>query len=41
MEEVGHFTFMNTLPPQVTDSHPSRETFLLDLGENIARLVAE
>ncbi|MCW1831024.1 alpha/beta hydrolase [Pantoea ananatis] len=41
MEEAGHFTFMNTLPPQVTDSHPSRETFLLDLGENIARLVTD
>lgn len=28
VEGAGHFSFMNTLPPQVTDTLPDRENFL-------------
>ncbi|MDV7023937.1 alpha/beta hydrolase [Atlantibacter subterranea] len=40
VENAGHFTFMNTLPPQVIDPHPSRTDFLLRLGEKISRFVS-
>lgn len=40
VNDAGHFTFMNTLPPHITDSHPSRESFLLNLGEEISRFVS-
>lgn len=39
VKDAGHFTFMNTLPPHVTDSFASRDTFLLDLGEKISHFV--
>lgn len=39
VKDAGHFTFMNTLPPHITDPHPSRESFLLSLGEEISRFV--
>ena len=39
VKDAGHFTFMNTLPPHVTDPHPLRVSFLLSLGEEISRLV--
>lgn len=39
VSDAGHFTFMNTLPPHITDSHTSRESFLLNLGEGISRFV--
>lgn len=39
VEDVGHFTFMNTLPPHVTDSHPSREVFLMRLGEKASQFI--
>jgi len=39
INDAGHFTFMNTLPPHITDTHPSRESFLLNLGEEISRFV--
>lgn len=41
VKDAGHFTFMNTLPPHITDSHPSRESFLLNLGEEISRFVMD
>ncbi|MGC0989227.1 alpha/beta hydrolase [Pantoea agglomerans] len=39
VKDAGHFTFMNILPPHITDTHPSRDAFLLNLGEEIARFV--
>jgi len=39
VKDAGHYTFMNTLPPHITDTHPSRESFLLGLGEEISRFV--
>jgi pimeloyl-ACP methyl ester carboxylesterase len=39
-EEAGHFTFMNVLPPQVTDLHPHREAFLNKLAGEIRRYLA-
>ncbi|MDF7788006.1 alpha/beta hydrolase [Pantoea stewartii] len=39
-ENVGHFTFMDKLPPQVTEPHPSRNDFLLRLGETIYHFIA-
>jgi len=38
-ENAGHFTFMNELPPQVIDPHPSRNDFLLKLGERITQFI--
>ena len=40
VENAGHFTFMNTLPPQVNDPHPSRNDFLLMLEEKVSRFVS-
>lgn len=34
-KNAGYFTFMNTLPPYITDSYAGREIFLLSLGEKI------
>lgn len=39
-ENAGHFTFMNILPPEVKDPHPSRDDFLLNLGEKISQFVS-
>ncbi|QDY44230.1 alpha/beta hydrolase (plasmid) [Candidatus Pantoea soli] len=39
VENAGHFTFMNTLPPQVTDPHPSRNDFLQALAENVSQFL--
>lgn len=41
VKDAGHFTFMNTLPPHIIDTHPSRESFLLSLGEEISRFVTD
>jgi pimeloyl-ACP methyl ester carboxylesterase len=38
-EGAGHFSFMHTLPPQVTDPMPDREAFLDGLVGEIARFV--
>jgi pimeloyl-ACP methyl ester carboxylesterase len=38
VEDAAHFSFMNTLPPHVTDSL-SREAFLADLGSQVCRFV--
>ena len=40
-ENAGHFTFMDELPPQVTDPHPSRNDFLLRLGETVSHFIAQ
>jgi alpha-beta hydrolase superfamily lysophospholipase len=36
---VGHFTFMNVLPPQVTDPLPDREAFLARLAAEVCGFV--
>jgi hypothetical protein len=38
--DAGHFTFMNDLPPNVSDPHPERSGFLQSLGEAINRFLA-
>ncbi len=35
MDRAGHFSFMDTLPPQVTDPIPNREAFLTHLAAEI------
>lgn len=37
--EAGHFSYMNELPPQIEDSQPDREAFLLLLAKDIAQFV--
>lgn len=37
---AGHFTFMDKLPPQVTETHPARNDFLLRLGETISQFIS-
>jgi fermentation-respiration switch protein FrsA (DUF1100 family) len=39
VEDAGHFTFMNDLPPNVTDPHPERSAFLQSLGEEVSRFL--
>lgn len=39
-EKAGHFTFMNTLPPQTNDPHPNREAFLAKLAVEIQDFLA-
>ncbi|CDH24237.1 alpha/beta hydrolase [Xenorhabdus bovienii] len=39
VEDAGHFTFMNELPPYVTDPHPDRSAFLLSLGDEVSRFL--
>ncbi len=39
VEGAGHFSFMNTLPPQMTDPLPNRETFLASLASEVCRFV--
>ena len=36
---AGHFSFMNVLPPQVTDPLPDRQAFLLNLAKEMAEFV--
>ena len=40
VEDAGHFTFMDELPPHVTDPHPDRKAFLQSLGEEVCRFLA-
>ncbi len=35
IDGAGHFSFMNTLPPQMSDSMPNRERFLSDLASDV------
>ena len=39
VEDAGHFTFMNTLPPQVVDVMVEREGFLSSLASDLCRFV--
>jgi fermentation-respiration switch protein FrsA (DUF1100 family) len=36
---AGHFSFMNQLPPNVTDTLPDRDAFLADLAAAVARFI--
>lgn len=38
-EGAGHFTFMNTLPPNIDDPHPDRESFLADFAKDIGEFL--
>lgn len=38
-EDAGHFTYMDELPPHVTDSQPDRSAFLSALAEDVAQFV--
>ncbi|MBP2158738.1 MULTISPECIES: hypothetical protein [Asticcacaulis] len=40
-EDAGHFTFMDDLPPQVSDPHPDRPAFLAALVDEVRRLATE
>ena len=39
VEDAGHFTFMNDLPPHVVDPYPDRAAFLADLADEVAHFV--
>lgn len=36
VDDAGHFTFMNELPPHITDTHPDRHAMLLSLGDEVS-----
>jgi len=38
-EEAGHFSYMDELPPNITDSHPNRSKFLASLANDVGRFV--
>ena len=38
-EEAGHFSYMDELPPQIEDSQPNREVFLVNLARDIAQYI--
>jgi hypothetical protein len=38
-EEAGHFSYMDELPPNVTDSHPNRGKFLASLADDVGQFV--
>jgi pimeloyl-ACP methyl ester carboxylesterase len=38
-EEAGHFSYMDALPPNITDSHPDRSKFLASLANDVGRFV--
>ena len=40
VDGAGHFSFMDTLPPQTTDPFPDRDAFLADLAVEIRRFIA-
>lgn len=39
IDGAGHFSFMNSLPPQVSESMVNREAFLNDLSSEVSRFV--
>lgn len=41
VEGAGHFSFMNTLPPHVSDSLALRQTFLKGLASEVCRFVVD
>ncbi len=40
VEEAGHFTFMDELPPNTPDPHPARADFLRSLAADTSRFLA-
>ena len=38
-EEAGHFSCMDELPPDITDSHPDRSKFLASLADDVGQFV--
>lgn len=40
VEGAGHFSFMNVLPPHLTDPLANRQTFLENLQSEVCRFVA-
>jgi len=38
-QEAGHFSYMDELPPNITDSHPNRSKFLASLANDVGRFV--
>ena len=38
-EEAGHFSYMDELPPNITDSHSNRSKFLASLANDVGRFV--
>lgn len=40
VEDAGHFTFMNELPPRVIDPYPDRDAFILKLAAETGRFLA-
>ena len=40
VEDADHFTFMDDLPPRVTDSHPDRTAFLSTLADQVVCLAS-
>jgi hypothetical protein len=38
-EEAGHFSYMDELPPNITDLHPNRSKFLASLANDVGRFV--
>ena len=38
-DEAGHFSYMDELPPNITDSHPNRSKFLASLANDVGRFV--
>ena len=39
IEGAGHFSFMNDLPPNIIDTMPNRENFLLELSKVVTKFV--
>lgn len=39
IDNAGHFTFMNELPPNVADTHPNRNDFISYLGDEASRFL--
>jgi len=39
IDGAGHFSFMNQLPPHITDTFPDREAFLAGLAVEVGRFV--
>jgi pimeloyl-ACP methyl ester carboxylesterase len=40
VEDAGHFSFMNELPPHVSDPHPDRDAFIQRLGVEASRFLS-
>lgn len=40
VDQAGHFSFMDDLPPDIADPHPARRAFLRSLAEDTGRFLA-